>query len=160
MAFHTIPASGNMTERCNRLFVCVHTCVFVRVCERHPVVSNSWRPHEQQPTRLLCPWDSPGQNTGAGSRSLLQGIFPTQVSRIAGRFFTVWATREAQNRLQSQKVPALRRRRTEGALLTLGTSVFSLVNGVITAPYNSQGFFNALNKTRWIKSLAQCLAYS
>ena len=28
--------------------------------------------------RLLCPWDSPAQNTGAGSSSLLQGIFPTQ----------------------------------------------------------------------------------
>ena len=26
------------------------------------------------------PWDSPGQNTGVGSRSLLQGIFPTQGS--------------------------------------------------------------------------------
>ena len=24
-----------------------------------------------------CPWDSPGQNTGVGSLSLLQGIFPT-----------------------------------------------------------------------------------
>ena len=28
--------------------------------------------------RFLCLWDSPGQNTGAGSLSLLQGIFPTQ----------------------------------------------------------------------------------
>ena len=41
-----------------------------------------------------------GQNTGVGSLSLLQGIFPTQdqtqVSHIAGRFFTSWATREAQ----------------------------------------------------------------
>ena len=27
--------------------------------------------------RLLCPWDSPGKNTGVGSYSLLQGIFPT-----------------------------------------------------------------------------------
>ena len=26
------------------------------------------------------PWDSPGQNTGVGSFSLLQGIFPTQGS--------------------------------------------------------------------------------
>ena len=26
------------------------------------------------------PWNSPGQNTGAGSLSLLQGIFPTQRS--------------------------------------------------------------------------------
>ena len=29
-------------------------------------------------TRLLCPWDSPGKNTGVGSHSLLQGGFPTQ----------------------------------------------------------------------------------
>ena len=29
---------------------------------------------------LYSPWDSPGQNTGVGSRSLLQGIFPTQGS--------------------------------------------------------------------------------
>ena len=27
---------------------------------------------------LLCPWSSPGKNTGVGSHSLLQGIFPTQ----------------------------------------------------------------------------------
>ena len=54
-----------------------------------------------QPTRLLCPWNSPGKNTGVGCHSLLQGIFPTQglnlgflhctwVSHIAGRFFTTW----------------------------------------------------------------------
>ena len=30
------------------------------------------------PTRLLCPWDSPGQNTVVGSHPLLQGVFPTQ----------------------------------------------------------------------------------
>ena len=29
---------------------------------------------------LYSPWNSPGQNTGAGSLSLLQGIFPTQGS--------------------------------------------------------------------------------
>ena len=28
--------------------------------------------------QLLCPWDFPGKNTGVGSHSLLQGIFPTQ----------------------------------------------------------------------------------
>ena len=27
---------------------------------------------------LLCPWESPGKNTGVGYHSLLQGIFPTQ----------------------------------------------------------------------------------
>ena len=51
------------------------------------------------PQGLHSPWNSPGQYTGVGSLSLLQGIFPTQgsnpVSRIAGGFFTAWATREA-----------------------------------------------------------------
>ena len=53
-------------------------------------VSNSLRPHG-----LYNPWNSPGQNTGVGSLFLLQGICPTQVSCIAGRLFTSWATREA-----------------------------------------------------------------
>ena len=29
-------------------------------------------------SQLLCPWDSPGKNTGMGSHFLLQRIFPTQ----------------------------------------------------------------------------------
>ena len=33
-----------------------------------------------QPHGLYSPWDSPGQNTGVGSLSLLPGIFPTQGS--------------------------------------------------------------------------------
>ena len=36
------------------------------------------RPHGLEPTRLPCPWDSPGKNAGVGCRFLLQGIFPTQ----------------------------------------------------------------------------------
>ena len=28
----------------------------------------------------LCPWNSPGKNTGVGCHSLLQGVFPTQGS--------------------------------------------------------------------------------
>ena len=31
-------------------------------------------------TRLLCPWDSPGKNTGVGCHALLQGTFLTQGS--------------------------------------------------------------------------------
>ena len=38
---------------------------------------------------------SPGRNTGMGCYALLQGIFPILVSHIAGRFFTVWATKVA-----------------------------------------------------------------
>ena len=36
------------------------------------------QPHGLQPTRLLCPWNFPGKNTGMGCQLLLQGIFPTQ----------------------------------------------------------------------------------
>ena len=47
------------------------------------------------------PWNSPGQNTGVGSLSLLQQILPTQdrtqVSHIADRFFTSWATGKPKN---------------------------------------------------------------
>ena len=43
--------------------------------ECRSVVSNSLRPHG-----LYSPWNSPGQNTGVGSLSLLQGIFLTQES--------------------------------------------------------------------------------
>ena len=46
--------------------------------ESHSVMSNSLRPHELQLTRLLCPWDLPGKNTGADCHFLLLGIFPTQ----------------------------------------------------------------------------------
>ena len=45
------------------------------VYESHTVVSSSLQPYGP-----YSPWNSPGQNTGVGSLSLLQGIFPTQVS--------------------------------------------------------------------------------
>ena len=43
--------------------------------ESRSVVSDSLRPHG-----LYSPWNSPGLNTGVGSLSLLQGIFPIQES--------------------------------------------------------------------------------
>ena len=44
------------------------------------VVSDSLQSHGWQPARLLCPWDSPGKNTGVGCHALIQGIFPAQGS--------------------------------------------------------------------------------
>ena len=38
------------------------------------------RPHGLQPTRLLCPWDSPSKNTGVACHFFFQGIFPIQGS--------------------------------------------------------------------------------
>ena len=72
-------------------------------CKVTSVVSNALRPYGLQPTRLLCPWDSPGKNTRMGCHAFLQGTFPTQGSNpclimspaLAGRFFITCATWEA-----------------------------------------------------------------
>ena len=50
------------------------------VCVSCLVVSDSLWPHGLYPTKLLCPWNSPGKNTGVGCHALLWGIFPTQGS--------------------------------------------------------------------------------
>ena len=51
------------------------------------VVSNSLQPHGLEPTRFLCPWDSPGKNTGVGCHSLLQGISLTQGLNLLIAFY-------------------------------------------------------------------------
>ena len=57
------------------------------------------------PTRLLCPWDSPGQNTGVGCCALLRISSSTRdqtcVSSpaLADRFFTTNATREVHSQI-------------------------------------------------------------
>ena len=48
--------------------------------ESYSVMPNSLRLHGLQPAKLLCLWNFPEKNTGVGSHSLLQGIFPTQGS--------------------------------------------------------------------------------
>ena len=68
----------------------LHLCVF-----SHSVVSDSLWCHGLQPTRLLCPWDFPGKNTGAGcifsSGNLpdprIEPESPTSPA-LTGRFFT------------------------------------------------------------------------
>ena len=66
---------------------------------------DSLRPHG-----LYNPWNSPGQNTGVGSLSLLQGIFLTQGSNPVllhcRRFFTHWATRKAQEYWSGSPIPS------------------------------------------------------
>ena len=68
--------------------------------KKNPYISSSY---------IATPWivprqaplNSPGKNTGVGSHSLLQGSsWPrdqTQVSHIADRSFTIWATSEVQD---------------------------------------------------------------
>ena len=46
-------------------------------------MSDSVRPHRRQPTRLPCPWDSPGKNTGVGCHFLLQCMKVKSESEVA-----------------------------------------------------------------------------
>ena len=66
-----------------------HFAVYLKLTKRcksamplfsRSVVSHSLRPHGVQSSRLLCPWDFPGKNTGVDCPFLLEGIFPTQGS--------------------------------------------------------------------------------
>ena len=53
------------------------------LCYVASVVSDSARPHRRQPTRLLCPWNPPGKNTGVGCHFLLQCIKVESESEVA-----------------------------------------------------------------------------
>ena len=56
--------------------MCICCGLVTKSCPMH------LRHHVLQPTRLLCPWDFPGKNTGVGCHFHLQGIFPTQGSNL------------------------------------------------------------------------------
>ena len=58
-------------------------------CQVASVLSDSVRPHGLQPTRLLCPWDSPGKNTGVGCHFLLQCIKVESESEVAQSCLTL-----------------------------------------------------------------------
>ena len=47
-------------------------------------------PHRRQPTRLSCPWDSPGKNTGVGCHFLLQCMKVKSESEVAQSCPTLW----------------------------------------------------------------------
>ena len=55
------------------------------------------------PTRLLCPWDLAGKNTGGSCHRLFQGIFPTQGSNLhlllGRKILYLCATWEAQDQV-------------------------------------------------------------
>ena len=53
------------------------------LCQVTSVMSDSVRPHRQQPTSLPHPWDSPGKNTGVGCHFLLQCMKVKSGSEVA-----------------------------------------------------------------------------
>ena len=78
------------------------------MCVSCSVVSNSLQPHGAQSTRLLCPWDFPGKNTGVSCHFLLQGIFLTQGSNPGLRL-----CRQTLHHLSHQRSPSSQQGRDE-----------------------------------------------
>ena len=66
---------------CNRCSVSLHRGVCYaayHTMSRHPLNQLCPVLCDPQSARLLCPWNSPGKNTGVGCQFLPQGIFPIQ----------------------------------------------------------------------------------
>ena len=64
-------------------------CCCCCCCQVTSVMSDSVQPHGLQPTRLLCPWDSPGKNTGVGCHFLLQCMKVKSESEVAQSCLTL-----------------------------------------------------------------------
>ena len=65
------------------IYMCCCCCCCCCCCEVASVVSDSVWPHRWQPTRLPCPWDSPGKDTGMGCHFLLQCMKVKSESEVA-----------------------------------------------------------------------------
>ena len=80
--------------------------------------------------------NSPGKTMGVGCHDLLQEIFPTHrsnpVSCTAGRFFTIWATREAQWERTGLKSSAVFFRIKKDRSLNWNHEIFVLWVGLIS----------------------------
>ena len=66
-------------------------------------MSDSVRPHRQQPTRLPRPWGSPGKNAGVGCHFLLQCMkvkSESEIPRLVGAQFATgdqWRNNSRKN---------------------------------------------------------------
>ena len=57
-------------------------------------MSDSVWPHRRQPTKLPCPWDSPGKNTGVGCHFLLQCMKVKSENEVAQSSLTLSDTKD------------------------------------------------------------------
>ena len=62
------------SQKLNKQSWHLHGTMLLLLLLSHVSLSDSVRPHRQQPARLPRPWDSPGKNTGVGCHCLLRLI--------------------------------------------------------------------------------------
>ena len=96
------------------------------------VVSDSLLLHGLQTSRLLCPWNSPGMNTGVGSHALLQGIFPTQALNLS-----LLHCRQVLYHLSHQGSPRLSIKTVQKmSYLSLWHGVHDIIIGILVCHHN------------------------
>ena len=78
-----ITAGGDCSHEITRRLLFGRKAITNLCCCVASVMSDSVRPHRQQPTRVPCPWDSPGKNTGVGCHFLLQCMKVKSESEVA-----------------------------------------------------------------------------
>ena len=88
----TFTRSRGDTKRTRRAGDCSHACM-LGCFGRVPFSAPPWTVAHQ----VLCPWNSPGKNTGVGCHALLQGNLPIlgiepASPALAGRSFTTRPT--------------------------------------------------------------------
>ena len=108
-------------------------------------MSNSVRPHRQQPTRLLCPWDSLGKNTGVGCHFLLRTILQIHVNWICKYICNVyffgysdWALNIASGLQGHSSTPGLETLIGAGALQTLSLWPLLSLLSPVTSGHQSE----------------------
>ena len=87
-----IPHVAWKRKKKKRMFIAAALFTIAKKCccrQVASVVSNSVRPHRRQPTRLPCPWDSPGKNTGVSCHFLLQCMKVKSESEVAQSCLTL-----------------------------------------------------------------------
>ena len=101
-------------------------------------MSDSVQPHGRQPTRLLCPWDSPGKNTGVGCHFLFQGMKMESESEVSQSCLTLSDPMDC--RLEAPPSMGFSGQQYWSGV-PLSSPYWSLINVIIFKLYNLLNFY-------------------
>ena len=110
------------------------------------VVSDSWRPHGLQPTRLLCPWGFPGKSTGVGSATTINCPRTLELGWHTG------LGKFTKNIFYSLIARIIKHGSGVGMLASVNTIVHHYVSILVLSLYMINGFFQFLGYFSTIES--------